>query len=50
MRPLKTLEHCAQKWAPVLRKNNATTQGFRAFLRFRLKAKRSKQMLQIFAD
>jgi hypothetical protein len=25
------LEHCAQKWAPVLRKNNATTQDLRAF-------------------
>jgi hypothetical protein len=36
-----TLEHCAQKWAPVLRKNNAATQELRAFLRFRLKAKRS---------
>jgi hypothetical protein len=25
------LEHCAQKWVPVLRKNNATTQDLRAF-------------------
>jgi hypothetical protein len=33
------LEHCAQKWIPVLRKNNATTQNPRAFLRFRVKAK-----------
>jgi hypothetical protein len=36
------LEHCGQKWVPVLRKNNAPTQELRAFLRFRLKAKRSK--------
>jgi hypothetical protein len=25
------LEHCAQRWVPVLRKNNATTQDLRAF-------------------
>jgi hypothetical protein len=30
MRPLKILEHCAQKWIPDLRKNNATTQDPRA--------------------
>jgi hypothetical protein len=38
------LEHCAQKWVPVLRKNNPTTQDLRAFLRFRVKAKRSRAL------
>jgi deoxyribose-phosphate aldolase len=30
MRTAPSLEHCVQKWIPVLRKNNATTQDLKA--------------------